>query len=103
MVDSVDKRDFHRMVIDSDATVTTVDTSETFSTTVKDLSATGLQFHTSHDLAIGDMLNVHIEPGKSGITLPFHAKVEVIHVEEIVPEKEYSVGCKIIEMLPVAN
>lgn len=102
MVDSADKRDFHRMNIDSDATVTRVDTNTTFMVRVKDLSASGLQFLTSHELSEHDKLKVQIEPGKTGITLPFHALTEVVHIEEIVPEKEYSVGCKIVEMLPVA-
>jgi len=101
MVDSADKRDFHRMNIDSDATVGLADSSETFTARVKDLSATGLQFHTSHQLVEDQKLSIHIEPGKTGITLPFHALVEVIHIEEIVPEKEYMVGCKITEMLVV--
>jgi len=101
MVDSVDKRNFHRMNIDSDVAITTTKGHETFTARVKDLSATGLQFHTSHLFSEGQQLNVNIEPGKTGITLPFHALVEVIHVEEIVPEKEYNVGCKIKEMLPV--
>jgi len=101
MVDSVDKRNFHRMHIDSDVVVNVVESHETFTARVKDLSATGLQFLTSHQLSESQQLNVNIEPGKTGITLPFHALVEVIHVEEIVAEKEYSVGCKIIEMLPI--
>ena len=101
MVDSVDKRDFHRMNIDSNATVSIADSNETFTARVKDLSATGLQFHTSHQLIEAQQLSVYIEPGKTGITLPFSAQVEVIHVEEVEPEKEYMVGCKIVEMLPV--
>jgi len=101
MVDSVEKRDFHRMNIDSDATVKLADSSDTFIVHVKDLSATGLQFHTGHELSEAQQLSIRIEPGKTGITLPFHAKVEVIHIEEIVPETSYAVGCKILEMLPV--
>lgn len=101
MVDSVDKRNFHRMNIDSDVVVNVVESHETFTARVKDLSATGLQFLTGHKLSEGLQLNVNIEPGKTGITLPFHALVEVIHVEEVIPEKEYHVGCKIKEMLPV--
>jgi len=101
MVDSADKRDFHRMSIDSDMTVKSMKTSEVFIARVKNLSATGLQFHTSHELTEGEELDVSIEPGKTGITLPFHAVVQIVHIEEVIPEKEYSIGCKIKEMLPV--
>lgn len=99
MVDSIEKRDFHRMNIDNDATVSIVDLKETFTVRVKDLSATGLQFNTSHQLSESQQLDVYIEPGKAGTTMPFSAQMEVIHVEEIVPEKQYTVGCKIIKML----
>ena len=101
MVDSEEKRNFHRMNIDSDASVTLASSNESFTVRVKDLSATGLQFRTHHELSPGDELLVYIEPGKAGITLPFHARVAIIHVEEIVAEREYSMGCKLIEMLPV--
>jgi len=101
MVDSADKRNFHRMNIDSSGTVSLANSAETFTVHVKDLSATGLQFNTSHQFEEAQQVSVRIEPGKTGITLPFHAQVEVIHIEEIVPEKEYAVGCKILEMLPV--
>jgi len=101
MVDSVEKRNFHRMNIDSDATVSLADSTETLTVRVKDLSASGLQFHTSHEFSEAQKMNIRIEPGKTGITLPFHAQVEVIYIEEITPEVEYKVGCKIVNMLPV--
>ena len=38
-----------------------------------------------------------------GITLPFHALVRIVHIEEIIPETEYAIGCIIKEMLPVTE
>ena len=101
MVDSEDKRDFRRMTVDSDITVCLLGSSHVITARMKDLSASGIQFHTSHELMVGEELEVNIEPGKAGITLPFHAVVRVVHIEEIIPETEYSIGCKIKEMLPV--
>ena len=103
MVDSEDKRDFRRMTVDSDITVCLSGSSTVITARMKDLSASGLQFHTSHELMVGEELEVNIEPGKAGITLPFHALVRIVHIEEIVPETEYAIGCKIKEMLPVTE
>ncbi|MCK4742362.1 MAG: PilZ domain-containing protein [Sulfuriflexus sp.] len=103
MVDSDDKRDFRRMSVDSDITVCLLGSSNVITARMKDLSASGLQFHTSHELMVGEELEVNIEPGKAGSTLPFHALVRVVHIEEIVPETEYAIGCKIKEMLPVTE
>jgi len=103
MVDSEDKRGFRRMTVDSDITVRLLSSNNMITARIKDLSATGLQFHTSHELMIGEELDVNIEPGKAGITLPFHALVSVVHIEEIVPEVEYAIGCAIKEMLPISE
>lgn len=104
MVDSEDKRDFRRMTVDSDITVCLSGGSgHVITARMKDLSASGLQFHTSHELMVGEELEVNIEPGKAGITLPFHAVVRIVHIEEITPEIEYAIGCKIKEMLPVTE
>jgi len=101
MVDSEEKRDFRRMEVDSDITVRLLGGKQVITARIKDLSATGLNFHTSHELMVGEELDVNIEPGKAGITLPFHALVRIVHIEEIIPEIEYAIGCKIKEMLPV--
>jgi len=103
MVDSEDKRNFRRMTVDSDITVCLLGSGHVITARMKDLSASGLQFHTSHELMIGEELEVNIEPGKAGITLPFHAVVRIVHIEEIIPETEYAIGCKIKEMLPVTE
>ena len=103
MVDSEDKRDFRRMAVDSDITVRLLGSSQVITARVKDLSATGLNFHSSHELMVGEELDVNIEPGKAGITLPFHALVRIVHIEEIVPDSEYAIGCRIKEMLPVTE
>lgn len=103
MVDSEDKRDFRRMTVDSDITVCLSGSRNVITARMKDLSASGLQFHTRHELMVGEELEVNIEPGKAGITLPFHAVVRVVHIEEIISETEYAIGCKIKEMLPVTE
>jgi len=102
MVDSVDKRGFHRMSVDSDITVSLLGSSKVITARIRDLSASGLQFHTSHELMVGEELEVSIEPGMAGITLPFRARVRIVHIEEIAPETEYAIGCKIQEMLPTS-
>ena len=103
MVDSEEKRGFRRMTVDSDITVRLLGSSNVITARIKDLSATGLQFHTSHGLMVGEELDVNIDPGKADITLPFHALVRVVHIKEIIPDAEYAIGCIIKEMLPVSE
>jgi len=100
MVDSEDKRDFRRMTIDSMISVRVVSTDEQFVARVTNLSATGLLFHTEKVVAEGESLEIKIEPGDADCGQALHAMVEAVHADELVPETEYSIGCRILEILP---
>ena len=100
MVDSEDKRDFRRMTIDSVISVRATSTDEQFVARATNLSATGLSFYTEKQVTEGDTFEINIEPGNAQISQALHAMVEAVHVEETVPETEYSIGCRILEILP---
>lgn len=98
MVDSAEQRNFPRMTISGKVTVHVLEEDVIFTASARNLSASGLSFNCAKQLHKGDELEISIAPGKEGATLPLHAVVEVVRVDEIVPGREYAMGCLIKEM-----
>lgn len=58
-----DKRDFYRMMLNSEVAVTVIDDeiNTQISATCRDLSATGMAFEIEHPLALSTKVNVKID------------------------------------------
>ncbi len=63
------------------------------------LSATGVSIECDEQLAIGDQLEINIEPEKT-ITAPLSAIVEIIRIGEGRNNHAYKLACSIKEMKP---
>ncbi len=75
-----DKRDFIRMVIDSEMSFSRINSNQSHSGKTLDISASGMRFSTTHPVDIGELLSVTITP-KSDITPPLERTVEVVRVD----------------------
>ncbi|MFK5891942.1 MAG: PilZ domain-containing protein [Pseudomonadota bacterium] len=72
-----EKRDFQRMTVECDVSYIVEGTTEKFSGKGTDLSATGVMFSASQDLALGTILEIHIHPYIKTVR-SLTAKAEVI-------------------------
>ena len=83
MVNYDDKRDFYRMMINSDVTVTIIDdeANSTVLATCRDLSATGMAIEMSHPIELNS--NVRISVDSSGTAVqPLDVSGKVVRVTE---------------------
>ncbi|RGP39509.1 PilZ domain-containing protein [Colwellia ponticola] len=64
-----DKRDFYRMMLNSEVAVTVIDEeiNTHMSATCRDLSATGMAFEIDHPLALSTQVNVKVDSAGSQI------------------------------------
>lgn len=99
MVDSSDMRDFRRMSIDCGLTFKKMGSDAIYNGMAINLSATGVSIECDEQLAIGDQLEINIEPEKT-ITAPLSAIVEVIRIGEGGNNHAYELACSIKEMKP---
>lgn len=76
-----DKRDFIRMSIDSELTFCRPGSKQSYSGKTIDLSATGMRFITKAPVAIGEMLEIVVNPGVA-ITPPLEVTMAVVRVLE---------------------
>ncbi len=97
-----EKRDFYRMAVECAARYRVAGTDSVQTATVKDLSASGVQLRTDHEVDAGAVLNVEIQPGKA-ITPPLHAVAKVIRCTPAGTGQGggFSIACTIERMLPV--
>jgi len=97
MRDYSEKRDFHRMCIDSAARYRVAGSDDTVENAIaKDLSSGGLLLRIAKELPTGSRLNVEIRPGKD-ITPPLYALVEVVRCDA--GEGGFEAACSIVKML----
>lgn len=94
MKDYSEKRDFHRMQVNSTIQITTLD-GETFTGTCRDLSGTGMQLYVEKPIAEGDEL-VTLLAANSDEFPPFETSVRVLRVEA--EGNGYLLGAAIIEV-----
>lgn len=83
MKDFDDKRDFYRMMINSDVVVTVIDDEVNcqLSATCRDLSATGMAFEIEHPLAISTHIRVRVDSASSQIQA-LDIRGRVVRIEE---------------------
>ena len=98
MVNYDDKRDFYRMMLNSDVSVTIIDdeaNSDIFAT-CRDLSATGMAIEMSHPLELNT--NVRVSINSSGNTVqPLDVQGKVVRVTEESTDT-YLIGINIAEI-----
>ena len=83
MVNYDDKRNFYRMMLNSDVSVTIIDdeANSNLFATCRDLSATGMAIEMSHPLELNTNVRVSVE--SSGNTVqPLDVKGKVVRVTE---------------------
>ena len=98
MVNYDDKRNFYRMMLNSEVSVTIIDdeANSTVSATCRDLSATGMAIEMSHPLELNT--HVHVSIDSSGTTVqPLDVKGKVVRVTEEGTEN-FLVGINIAEI-----
>ena len=86
-----EKRDFMRMLVDCEVHCRSVEHGTEYSGRVRNLSAQGLLFSTAQELAVGDRLDVVVQP-RGGTSAPLEAKAEVVRVVVVEPGMSYEVG-----------
>ncbi len=95
MVNYDDKRNFYRMLLNSEVNVTVIDdeANSNFVATCRDLSATGMALEMPHPIESGTNLRVRVESSNNSVQA-LDVKGKVIRVEEESPEC-YLIGLSI--------
>ena len=98
MKDFDDKRDFYRMMLNSEVIVTIIDeeVNSQLSATCRDLSATGMAFELEHPLAISTYVRVKIDSAGSQIQA-LDVSGRVVRIEEENKDR-YLIGISIEEI-----
>ncbi|KGJ87746.1 PilZ domain-containing protein [Colwellia psychrerythraea] len=81
-----DKRDFYRMMLNSEVTVTVIDdeVNSQLTATCRDLSATGMAFEMEHPLAISTHVRIKVDSASSQVqTLDIRGRVVRIEEENV--------------------
>ncbi|NQY49892.1 MAG: PilZ domain-containing protein [Colwellia sp.] len=78
-----DKRDFYRMMLNSEVTVTVIDdeVNSQLTATCRDLSATGMAFEIEHPLAISTQVRVKVDSASSQVQA-LDVSGRVVRIEE---------------------
>lgn len=98
MLNFDDKRNFYRMMLNSEVTVTIIDAeanSQIFAT-CRDLSATGMAIEMTHPLEIGTQVRVRIDSSNANVQA-FDATGKVVRVVEETTES-YLIGLSLQEI-----
>ena len=99
MMEYKEKRDFHRMAIDSTAQFQVNGSGEMNEAVVKDLSSGGILLWIRQQVEPGSQLSILLHPGKD-ITPPLHAKAEVIRCDPVDEESDtFAAACSMLEIL----
>lgn len=96
MINSGNKRDHHRMSIETEAEYRSANGSGYTNCMVYDLSASGMLLMTADAVNEGAVLNVRITPNHP-ITPPLDAEIEAIRCSEK-EDGRFEVACKIVEV-----
>ena len=89
-----EKRGFIRMPVDCEVTLEHAADGRRFLGSGKNLSASGVLFHTDEPLRPGDRLEIHIEANQALLSV-LDATIEVVRVEAIGDGLSYAVGTAI--------
>ncbi|MBU2871504.1 PilZ domain-containing protein [Colwellia sp. E2M01] len=78
-----DKRDFYRMMLNTEVTVTVIDdeVNTTITATCRDLSATGMAVEMEHPLSISTHVRVKVDSA-GGQVQPLDVSGRVVRIEE---------------------
>ncbi|WP_281561322.1 PilZ domain-containing protein [Thalassomonas sp. RHCl1] len=98
MVTFDDKRNFYRMMLNSEVTITIIDdeTNRQMTATCRDMSAEGMAIEMDYPLDLGTRVRVRVESSTQSIQ-SLDAQGRVVRVEEEGPDC-YLVGVKIDDM-----
>ena len=98
MVNLDDKRDFYRMMLNSDVTVTIIDdeANSQILATCRDLSATGMAIEMTHPIELNTHVKVSVGSANSNVQ-PLEASGKIVRVTEE-SEECYLVGINIAEI-----
>ena len=98
MLNYDDKRDFYRMMVNSDVSVTIIDdeTNSTLLATCRDLSATGLAIEMSHPMELTTRVKVSIDSANNSVQ-SLNVSGKVVRVNEET-EDSYLIGINISEI-----
>ncbi|MGB1198692.1 MAG: PilZ domain-containing protein [Thalassotalea sp.] len=98
MLNYDDKRDFYRMMVNSDVTVTIIDdeANSTLLATCRDLSAAGLAIEMSHPMELNTEVKVNIDSANSSVQ-SLNVKGKVVRVNEEAPDS-FLIGINISEL-----
>lgn len=99
MVNYDDKRNFYRMMLNSEVTVTIIDDEANSKTlaTCRDLSATGIAIEMEHPLDINTQVRINVDSATSAVQA-LDVKGKVVRVTEE-SENCYLIGVHITEIL----
>lgn len=97
MVDSSEKRDFKRMVVDCQVEYSRVGAHAVERGMIRNLSASGMLLVCPQEISMGERLEVNIRPERP-LVPPLEAEVEVVRVQPGSIAQEFEIACKIMEM-----
>ncbi|MEJ1471294.1 MAG: PilZ domain-containing protein [Candidatus Sedimenticola sp. (ex Thyasira tokunagai)] len=101
MLESSDKRDFHRMTVNCSARFRVVGDEKVTTAQVRDLSGSGMLLLSDSPVEAGVQLHVAILPEKE-ITPPLYAVVQVIRCDPLEgDEGAFALACNTIDMLDI--
>ena len=89
-----EKRDYIRVPVECEVSLENSASGKRFVASGKNLSASGVLFHTEEPLAPGDQLEMHIEASRALMSV-LDATIEVIRVESTADGNLYAVGSAI--------
>jgi hypothetical protein len=90
-----EKRDFQRMPVECDVSFSLEGSTQKFQGKGSNLSATGVMFSTSNNLALGTLLDIYIHPYMKTVQ-DLRAKAEVIRNDK--QGDDYIVGVKLSDV-----
>jgi hypothetical protein len=91
-----EKRDFMRLLINSEFTFKSPDEKKEHRAFCRNLSHTGIQFTTEHKLSKGGTIHINIDT-KDTKFKPFIATVSIVRIESV-GDKEYKVAGRITDI-----
>jgi len=98
MINYDDKRNFYRMMLNSDVSVTIIDdeANSDVTATCRDLSATGIAIEMAHPLEMNTNVRIHVE-SSGNVVQPLDVRGKVVRVTEEGPDC-YLIGVNIAEI-----
>ena len=92
-----EKRGFIRMPLDCDISLEDPASGRRFQATARNLSASGVAFHTDQALQPGDRLEMHIEAHQALLSV-LDASIEVLRIEPSEDGRTCTAGCAITRL-----